>query len=281
MMRPQIMRIAGGRLHLHHGPIDMIVGATGPGQEAGFARAAKRFEGLLQEIVDELPRLRRATGSAPKGPVARCMARAVAPFAPQFITPMAAVAGAGAEDILAALCDGSGITKVYVNNGGDVAFALTPGEVMHAVVAADPVAQLVIGHDHAVRGIATSGCAGRSLSRGIAESVTVLARTAAAADAAATMIANAVDLPGHPQITRLPASEVSPDSDLGARLVTRTVGLLSRTEVERALGAGVTYAEACLAAGLIAGAVLMLQGQCRSVGDLPVKTLITTEPVHA
>jgi hypothetical protein len=209
------------------------------------------------------------------------MARAVAPFSPQFITPMAAVAGAGAEEILAALCDGSGIAKAYVNNGGDIAFSLTPGQVMHGVVAADPVARLAIGHDTSVRGIATSGRGGRSLSRGIADSVTVLAASAAAADAAATMIANAVDLPGHAAITRLPATEVVPDSDLGARPVTRAVGRLGRSEVERALGVGVEYAETCLASGLIAGAVLMLAGHCRIVGDLPVKTLTTKEALHA
>ena len=281
MTGPQITRIAGGRLHLHHGPIDMIVGAEGPGQEAGFARAAARFEGLLQGLVDELPRLRVATGPMPRGRVARRMARAAVPFAPQFITPMAAVAGAGAEEILAALCDGPGIARAYVNNGGDVAFHLTKGQVMQGVVAADPVARLTIGHDHAVRGLATSGHGGRSLSRGIAESVTVLARTAAIADAAATMIANAVDLPGHPAVTRLSANEVSPDSDLGARPVTRAVGHLTRAEIGRALGAGVTYAETCLAAGLIVGAILMLKGQCRIVGDLPVKTLIGTEAIHA
>lgn len=281
MTGPQITRISGGRLHLHHGPIDMIVGASGTGQDAGFARAVERFEGLLQGLVDELPRLRSATGPMPQGRVARRMARAVAPFAPRFITPMAAVAGAGAEEILAALCDGPGIAKAYVNNGGDIAFCLTPGEVMQGVVAADPVARLTIGHDTAVRGIATSGRGGRSLSRGIAESVTVLAASAAVADAAATMIANAVDLPGHPEITRLPAIEVSPESDLGVRPVTRAVGRLTCSEVEHALDAGGAYAETCLAAGLIIGAVLMLEGRCRIVGDLPAKTLTGTEALHA
>ena len=34
----------------------------------------------------------------------------------------------------------------------------------------------------------------------------------------------AVDIPGHPAITRRPACELSPDSDLGARPVTTGVG---------------------------------------------------------
>src|SRR5437868_10336732 len=93
----------------------------------------------------------------------------------------------------------------------------------------------VLDSDDAARGIATSGRHGRSFSLGIADAVTVLAATASQADAAATIIANAVDLPGHPAIIRCPASDVQPDSDLGARLVTRGVGVLSAEEIEEAL----------------------------------------------
>ena len=81
-----------------------------------------------------------------------------------------------------------------------------------------------------VRGIATSGWRGRSFSLGIADAVTVLAATAAKADAAATIIANAVDLPNHAAITRVPAREIAPDNDLGERLVTRAVGISARTK---------------------------------------------------
>ena len=97
---------------------------------------------------------------------------------------------------------------------------------------------MTIDADDLVRGIATSGRHGRSFSRGIADAVTVLAKTAAQADAAATIIANAVDLPGHPAILRMPANELQPDSDLGCRLVTRDVGALTEQEIEEALEAG-------------------------------------------
>src|SRR5260370_29537491 len=86
-----------------------------------------------------------------------------------------------------------------------------------------------------VRGIATSGWRGRSFSLGIADAVTVLAAQAAAADAAATIIANAVDLPGHPAIVRVPARELAPDSDLGDMPVTQGVGELAGEEVNQAL----------------------------------------------
>src|SRR5258708_14478124 len=93
---------------------------------------------------------------------------------------------------------------------------------------------MTIDADDVARGVATSGRHGRSFSLGIADSVTVLARTASQADAAATVIANAVDLPGHPAITRRRASDLQPDSDLGARLVTRDVGRLSAAQIDRA-----------------------------------------------
>jgi hypothetical protein len=119
-----------------------------------------------------------------------------------------------------------------------------------------------------VRGIATSGWHGRSFSMGIADAVTVLADRAAMADAAATIIANAVDLPGHPSISRIPACELAPDSDLGARLVTQRVGPLKSHDVDQALTAGVTTATTLLTEGLIRAAALHLCGQTRMVGGL-------------
>jgi ApbE superfamily uncharacterized protein (UPF0280 family) len=120
---------------------------------------------------------------------------------------------------------------------------------------------VIINADDPSRGVATSGRHGRSFSLGIADAVTVLARTASQADAAATIIANAVDLPGHPAIVRCPAHDLQPDSDLGARLVTRGVGELSDAEIEDALEAGAVQARRLLAAGLIDGAALRLRGE--------------------
>ena len=122
-----------------------------------------------------------------------------------------------------------------------------------------------------MRGIATSGRHGRSFSLGIADAVTVLARTASQADAAATIIANAVDLPGHPAIQRCPADSLQPDSDLGPRLVTRAVGALSPAEIAAALDAGVASARQRLGAGLIEAAALRLSGEMMIVGTKDVQ----------
>lgn len=269
--RAQAAWLPGGRrLHLHHGPIDMIVEVSGQGRQAAYERAHARFETLLDELVAELPRLRAPAGPRPRGETARRMAGAVAPFAPAFITPMAAVAGAGADTILAAILTGPGIERAYVNNGGDVAFHIAPGEEMRAAIASDPPGRVRIGHEDPVRGVASSGRGGRSHSLGIADTVTALAETAAAADAAATMIANAVDLPGHPASRREPASVRAPDSDLGERLVTTGLGPLAAGEIAAALDRGAAYASGLRDRGLVAGAALMLRGELRLVGQVPL-----------
>lgn len=263
-------RLSDGRLHLQHGPIDLVCEAWGPRDvvEAGYLRAKLRFDGLLDELVAELPALRREN-AALSGPIARVMGQAVAPFRPMFITPMAAVAGAVAEAVLAALVSPE-IERAYVNNGGDIALHLMPRQRLVCAIAGTALSITLRGED-LVRGIATSGWRGRSWSIGIADSVSVLAKTAAMADAAATMIANAVDLPGHPGITRKPAQDVQADSDLGPRLVTVDVGPLTKAEVDRALLRGMAAAETYRAAGLIEQASLVLQDESRVVGHHSLK----------
>lgn len=261
----QVSALADGRLHLNHGPIDLIGQAWGPGRAAAMDRAVARFDGLLEGLVAELPALR--SEAAPVcGPVARVMAAAVAPYRPVFITPMAAVAGAVAETVLAAMVAGPGVARAYVNNGGDIAVHLAPGERLVCAMAQGGAVEMRA--EAPARGIATSGWRGRSWSLGIADAVTVLARTAAMADAAATMIANAVDLPGHPAIARRPAVGMQADSDLGTRLVTVAVGPLDRAEVAQALSRGLDAAESFRARGLIEGAALFLQGEVRLTGAM-------------
>jgi hypothetical protein len=275
---PQIALLPdGGRLHLQDGPIDLIVGAKGRAAEvrAAYDAAARRFTGLLDELCAELVALRAAAAPGHcmlKGVVARRMHAAVAPFAADgFITPMAAVAGSVAEEILEAMLQEASIDRAYVNNGGDIALHLSGGEKFTVGLMDRPdrlgvMRTMIIEADDTSRGVATSGRHGRSFSFGIADSVTVLAKTSAQADAAATIIANAVDLPGHPAVTRCPADLLQPDSDLCDRLVTRDVGPLSAGEVEDALETGAHRARQSLAAGLIDGAVLCLCGRTAVVG---------------
>jgi len=273
----------GRRLHLQHGPIDLIIEAFGAADEvaAAYRQATDAFQHVLASLVGELATLRSPlpVGEV-SGPVAKRMVAACSPYRAEFITPMAAVAGAVADHMLARMLAGRRLERAYVNDGGDIAFHLAPAQKLTCGVVADLAAPALDGtialtHDMPVRGIATSGRAakgrgGRSFSFGIADAVTVLSRDAAAADAAATIVANAVDLPGHPAIRRGPARDIDPDSDLGDRLVTLSVGELTAGEVRAALEAGVARASALRHAGLIHGAVLVLQRRFATVGaDLP------------
>jgi uncharacterized protein len=267
----------GLRLHLHDGPIDVIAQAFGDqwAIDAAYRAAAARFVGVLDELCGELELLRRPSCGRDEffsGAIARRMARAVAPYtAETFITPMAAVAGAVAEEILLSMTSAAELARGYVNDGGDIAFHLAPGEKFVVGMVERPHQTSLFGTTtissvDSIRGIATSGWRGRSFSLGIADAVTILADSATMADAAATVVANAVDLPGHPAIGRVAACELAPDSDLGNRLVTQSVGELAPVEIREALDAGVRVAEGLCGSGLIRAVALRLQGETRLVG---------------
>ena len=269
--------LADGRWHFQHGPIDLVIQAEGAPLLVAdcHERAWLRFSGLLHQLVSELPTLRSPVQGPCdlQGGVARRMWAACAPYQADFITPMAAVAGAVAQEILGCYAV-AGINRAWVNNGGDIALHLAPGQSaavgVYCDLAALDVAQLqsgllLDGQIHItsampVRGVATSGWRGRSQSLGIADSVTVLARTAAEADAAATIVANAVDV-ADPGIQRLPARQVRDDSDLGDIPVTVHVPLLHHAQVHRALQQGLQKAQELQSQGLLWCALLTCQGQ--------------------
>jgi ApbE superfamily uncharacterized protein (UPF0280 family) len=275
--RPQANLIdSGRRLHLHHGPIDLVIDASGDLHEvrAAYETATVRFATILNELCQELPFLRSQTfpgGPLPEGPVAKRMVNAVSPFSARgFITPMAAVAGSVAEEILDTMTSSANLKKAFVNNGGDIALYLAPGGNISVGMVGRPDALSLFGtlqieSTDPVRGIATSGWRGRSFSLGIADAVTVLAATSSMADAAATVVANAVNLPGHPEVLRVPACEIAPDSDLGNLLITRSVGRLNSEEIDIALSRGEVMAQQLITERLICGAALHLRGETRIV----------------
>ncbi|MDB5413013.1 MAG: hypothetical protein JWR10_1348 [Rubritepida sp.] len=264
--------LADGRLHLQDGPIDLIIGLEGLRLAVMEARecAWRALHGVLAGLTFELPLLRAPLlGRLPdlRHPVAVRMAEAAWPHRAQFITPMVAVAGAVAEHVLAAIVIVPGITLAHVNNGGGIALHLSPESSLRVglVECLGSAGQAVIRGDDGVRGIATSGWRGRGFSLGIADAVTVLAPRAAEADAAASIIANAVDV-DHPAVARRPASSLDPGSDLLDLPVTVAVDTLPSEQVAEALGRGADCAEGLLARGLIFAACLRLQGQVRLVG---------------
>ncbi|WP_108879852.1 UPF0280 family protein [Anderseniella sp. Alg231-50] len=257
----------GKRLHLQHGPIDLIIEADGKPDQVSraYTAARARFETVLGVLAEELPTLRSLmpqAGLEVSGPIASRMVAAVRPHWTSKVTPMAAVAGSVADEMLDAMCASADLSRAYVNNGGDIALHLADGQTFSIASANGPVA---VHAADPVRGIATSGWRGRSFSFGIADSVTVLAATAAQADIAATLVANEVDLPRSIKVRRAPAAALYPDSDLGQRRVTVEVAELTDREVATALERGLEFAGRLQGRGLIVAATLGLNDEVRTL----------------
>ncbi len=272
--QPRACMLADGRrLHLQHGPIDIVIGADGHQDQIfqAYNQAAVYFSSVLRTLAGELDLLRRpctAAMPAARSQIARHMQASTAKLCGcSFATPMIAVAGAVADHVLWALLAGRHLRRAYVNNGGDIALWLAKDARFDVGVCSNPDTGQVgstvrIGHGDGVGGIATSGWRGRSFSLGVADAVTVLADSAATADTAATLIANAVDLPaGSSGIQRRPARELAPDSDLGDRLVTVAVEDLTGHEIEIALSGGRRLAARMIDKGLIRAAYINLQNE--------------------
>ena len=271
------------RLHIQHGPTDLVIDADGPDRLILFEAALNAMHDVLSGLAEELPLLRAPWDAQdpPSGPVAMRMHAACSVAGDRFVTPMAAVAGAIADHVLSAMLThphAATSSKISVNNGGDIAFWTSVGAVTRAAIAGSQGGGLVLQGPTEWNGLATSGQGGRSLSPGIADSVTVLGNCAATADVAATLIAGAVDCPGAVGIKRIPAYDLDSDSDLGNRLVTVAVPQLGPAQIDSALATGGDLAKHIMNGGQIAGAVLELQGRISVIGlDNPAVALVNAQ----
>ena len=284
MIGPQRAVLGERRWRFVHGPIDVVLQADGEPDAcaAAFDDAWQVFGAILPALVRDLPLLRRPLPVAPvaaaiepeaqaSSATGRAMIAACAPLAIRFgvyLTPMAAVAGAVADTLIRPFAR-PGITRAAANNGGDIALWLAPGACFEVGIVADvvsgtPAGRFAIAGDDPVRGIATSGWRGRSLSLGIADSATVLAVDGARADAAATLVANAVTLDSDDRrVLRAPASSVRDDSDLGDLPVTVGVAGLDAQSIDRALASGLACARRLQEDSFIVAAAIALAGQWR------------------
>tara|TARA_Y100000992_G_C21204105_1_gene462022 strand:+ start:156 stop:1010 length:855 start_codon:yes stop_codon:yes gene_type:complete len=248
------------RLFLRHGPINIVLEAIGIDKDLAYQNVKGYFETLLEQLVLDMELLKEEVVFNRKfnNKISQSMQDATERYSPTFITPMAAVAGSIADNILRVLINNTNLEKAYVNNGGDVSFYLNKNQIMKTSLAAIPNMIAEIKYKDKSRGIATSGWRGKSFSRGIADSVTVLADNAAMADAAATMIGNAVDIYNHPKIKKQPANEMYEDSDLKNLLITVEVGLLTKVEIKEALKNGYQTALQYINKDLINTALIQL-----------------------
>ena len=200
--------------------------------------------------------------------VLRRMIKAVRWLEEPDFTPMAAVAGTIADLVKEAVWT-AGADHVIVNNGGDIALFRREGDPPLRVGIVRDLAEGRVTHvipippDREIGGLATSGLGGRSLTKGVASAVTVLAADAALADAAATAVANATNC-DDPAVKRCRAEEIDHFTDIRGHLVTRRVGRLGQAAAEEALTRGLERFQQLRAQGMpLRGAVLFVQGRMK------------------
>jgi len=277
---PSARLLSAERLHLHYGPIDLLIDVDASSANVRQAHRAAQlaFDGVLESLVAELPLLKSPIhhdAQAPKSCVGQRMWAACRPHADVYVTPMEAVAGAVADHIRVAITRAvPNVNRVWVNNGGYISLWLAKGQSTQIAVCGSTgnrAARMCLKACDGVGGVATSGWAGRSLSLGIADAVTVLATTAAQADVAATLIANAVQLSDQSAIaewvTLKPANAMQNESDLGNQLVTTAVAPLSTTYLNDALHNGLQAAKHVNSVAPFHAVFIECQGHSVSMGD--------------
>jgi len=235
-------------------------------------RAARESFDFLARVAAVRERLRRPLNFVPYDltePIAREMVRSTAIIGDTELTPMAAVAGSLAAATADFLFD-RGMTRVIVNNGGDVAVRLASGESVQVGVREDVTCRswsrvILVDGTRDSWGIATSGLGGRSFTRGIASGASVIADSASVADAAATAIANASFI-DDPQVVRRPAGEIDRDTDIPDLLVTVRVGEIKESTRHAGLNRALGFAERLIDRGLVLGAFVAVGKVTGAVG---------------
>lgn len=264
-------QLPDGRVLLDYGPMTLSVCAKKTGSIhakaaiMGIEKALASFEELLVYLPQARQFICRLGEQVPDSApdVYRKMFTSVRLLDDPTFTPMAAVAGSFSDVIREEILRVSDADYVVVNNGGDVSYTVPGGASFRVGIVSDIglrqiTHQLTLPPDSDTHGIATSGFGGRSLSRGIASAVTVIARTCSLADAAATDIANHT-FAEDPAITTCPAEEIDYDSDIAGLTVVSDVGPIRRETVRAALENGFARAKHLCDAGMIQGAVLFVR----------------------
>jgi uncharacterized protein len=276
MWDTRILTLGDDTVLVECGPMRIFI----DGSRAGTRRpdlgteAARHAIGFLGEIAEDMHLLKQPAVAAPPGSLgrlARVMWEVTSLVGDADLTPMAAVAGTIA-DATADFLWNVGLTRVIVNNGGDLALRLGTRETVTVGIREDVTRQtissrVVITAGSHIGGVCTSGLGGRSFTRGVASAAIVLAARSAIADAAATAVANATYVPSL-AVEQRHADTMDPQTDLRGLLVTTSIGKLTDAEIEMALSQGTARAETLVNRGLIAGACICVQGRKRSTTGL-------------
>ena len=266
-------RIFSADVRVSYGPME--IGIQVNGTERGVRKSCEDVDKKARLLLDDVKRFHpllklrgeelRVKSRWPR--VVQRMVEAVQVVSAETLTPMAAVAGAISDELLLDLQDAADgfLTKVLVNNGGDMAL-FSPDEpvrvgIRGAVPEGMSMREVLISEVDEPYGLATSGWRGRSFSQGIADAVVVAADSGALADAAATFVGNYVKEEGHGRVRRRKASELDPMTDIPNLMVTVSCDQLSEGEKLTALENGGAMASSLLGRGIIWGAGIYLQGE--------------------
>lgn len=262
--------IDSGVVYVDYGPITMTLEARrngSPFTEAAAAGAEAALD-VFSDFVKYLDFLKKPVGQIESIPTdipqgVRKMTESVMMLEEGDFTSLAAVAGTTSDFAVSAMKK-HGADYAVANNGGDIAWYISPSDkdffkvgLISDVNTGKITHSMAIRSFNEIRGIATSGLGGRSLTRGIASAVTVLASDSSKADAAATAIANACYCED-PAIKQCLAKELDYGTDIPDLMVTVSVGKLREGSAEAALSAGCTRAKQLMDKDMILGAVLFV-----------------------
>lgn len=260
--------LQGGDVLAECGPMRLIISAfVGKVPQPRMSERGGRY---AFTVLEKASRLKREMSGPctqiqgmPGDAVALEMLRSVAAIGDPDLTPMAAVAGTIADQVAEFLLE-RGMTKIIVNNGGDIAIRLTGDDGVTVGIREDVKAHdfshvIRLGPERASWGVATSGLGGRSLTRGIASAASVIAPTASLADAAATAVANATFV-RDVGVVQVDAERLAPDTDIPGIPVTCQVGSLREETPSLAVAQALLRAETMLQQGTILGAFVSVAG---------------------
>ena len=205
------------------------------------------------------------------------------------VTPLVCVAGAVADEVADFIFDDKTVSKVIVNNGGDIAIRLRGEETARVGIRPD-ISRNQISHvltfdaRSRIGGVATSGFGGRSFTKGIASASVAVASTASIADVAATLLANATDI-DDALIERQLAEDIYPDTDIPGHRVTTRIGDIAQAKVLKALDNGLKKAGEFQVSGFIFGALIAVKGEIRITETLapmiqPIQSPLTAVATH-
>jgi uncharacterized protein len=264
-----IHMLPGGFVMVECGPMRLVISArigrvAQPQEVVRAAEHAVRYLGGVAAARKFLGRDYRERMSQITDPLALKMIASVQTVGDADLTPMAAVAGTIADAVAHILFE-RGMTRVLVDNGGDIAIRSSDGEPVTVGIRLQPDRQsvshaVVLGPERTAWGVATSGIGGRSLTRGVLEAATVVAADASLADAAATAVANASYI-ADSAVLREPAEAIDPHTDIAGLDVTVRVDPLAEESRKLAIDQSLRRAEQLIANRIIMGAFVACQGR--------------------